>query len=660
MAERNVSDGLGAHSSDFEDTVEKERHARAMTQDLQRLCEDRKRKYEDLEQRHSALEDHEAKSNEHHKTVVSALEKEAQVLNEKTKALQNELATETAKRKAEASNASLSQAECRRLREEKVTLTDELAELRSSRDVEASNASIATAECRRLGEEKAVLENRLAVLTASRDAEASKAILAQDECRRSQEQNLSLQEELTALRANRDVEARNAALAQDGWQKVREENTALRVEIATMRASQNAAAALPTTQRRPEAPEEHTPAQRITEEPEMVAVSLPMKALKGKDSNGNLVCLEIANLGDRLQRELSQLVPEWQAIAKKKWKRKSWDEMTKAIMAAPNQCAPDKVDNTGACLWTLDDRQLFACRKSANNGRYCLRPHNKTLLLLPLPPAARASEDPTQPGYYRLRRTAKINLNSHWQTQKQAPRHLHLIQTPFSFHTDTFPSTHKHINLHSITLATMASAMTDRISNPDDPLTQAKVTQWKLDTRALTLAKVKAHLSRIDLRGGNNKTVINGREAADDMSGRDAQIDEIVEATIADEQKLDKLVVQLKKFVASTEVARDGFYELLGVVTKVLGIIKTQADNEDLITAKLTATEHLMTQAQARGVLGSVPSALERARNDCSYMSTDMARVLPRGETTLWLDAQAMTINNMPMPSEEEEGSESE
>lgn len=52
----------------------------------------------------------------------------------------------------------------------------------------------------------------------------------------------------------------------------------------------------------------------------------------------------------------------------------------------------------------------------------------------------------------------------------------------------------------------MASAMTDRISNPDDPLTQAKVTQWKLDTRALTLAKVKAHLSRIDLRGGNNKT----------------------------------------------------------------------------------------------------------------------------------------------------------
>ncbi|KAI7185218.1 hypothetical protein KC363_g7255 [Hortaea werneckii] len=323
MAEPNVSDGLGVHSSDFDDTAAKEREADKILDEHRRLGKLRKRKFEELEQ-----------------TIADTGNK-----------------------------------------------------------------------CRMIQGEKTALQNELSVLTASRDAEASSASLAQAECQRIREEKAALQAELATLRASRDAEATSAALAQDGWRMVREENAGLRAEIATMRASRNPSATSPTTQGRPEAPEEHTPPQRVMEEPEMATVSLPIQALKGKDSSGTLVCLEIADLGALLQRDLSRLVPEWQTIAKRKWKRKTWDEMTKAILAAPNQCALDKVDNTGACLWTHDDRQLFACRKSANNGRYCLRPHNKSLLLLPLPPAARESDDPTQPGYYRIETPGTLYTN---------------------------------------------------------------------------------------------------------------------------------------------------------------------------------------------------------------------------------------------------------
>ncbi|KAI7262215.1 hypothetical protein KC343_g3876 [Hortaea werneckii] len=73
---------------------------------------------------------------------------------------------------------------------------------------------------------------------------------------------------------------------------------------------------------------------------------------------------------------------------------------------------------------------------------------------------------------------------------------------------------------------------------------------------------MKEQLSRVDRVEGSNKTVIKGREAADDMSCRGAQVDDLVRNITPDELKINKLVKELKKSVKDTEVARDGYYEL--------------------------------------------------------------------------------------------------
>ncbi|KAI7286324.1 hypothetical protein KC345_g1252 [Hortaea werneckii] len=110
---------------------------------------------------------------------------------------------------------------------------------------------------------------------------------------------------------------------------------------------------------------------------------------------------------------------------------------------------------------------------------------------------------------------------------------------------------------------------------------EASVKQWKQDIHALTHAKVKARLSRVDSVKGSNKKVIKIREAADDMSSRDAQGDDNVKVTVPDELKINKLVAQVKKFVKGTVFARDGYYELLRAIINPLRILTKQCTTSD-------------------------------------------------------------------------------
>ncbi|KAI7475469.1 hypothetical protein KC351_g10051 [Hortaea werneckii] len=102
----------------------------------------------------------------------------------------------------------------------------------------------------------------------------------------------------------------------------------------------------------------------------------------------------------------------------------------------------------------------------------------------------------------------------------------------------------------------MASPTTDRILLSGDPQAEASVKLPLLDTHALTHAKVSAQLLHVDGVKCSNKTVIKSREAADDMSSRGAQVDDIVKSTVPDELKTNKLAAEVSKFVKGTEVAR--------------------------------------------------------------------------------------------------------
>ncbi|KAI7154366.1 hypothetical protein KC349_g7722 [Hortaea werneckii] len=185
-----------------------------------------------------------------------------------------------------------------------------------------------------------------------------------------------------------------------------------------------------------------------------------------------------------------------------------------------------------------------------------------------------------------------------------------------------------------------STTTTDRISPPGDPLTQAKVMQWKLDTRLLAIAKVKKRLSRAGLEDSSYETrVIHGKDMPDELN-----INKLVEK------------IQDAKFKDDVEDPKSA---LLEVLKDILRIVSKQNKDEDKINKKLIATERFMAQAQARGEVDQVPRALSRARHGRSFTQSSLSPFFPGRDTLIWLDKEAMTINSMPMP-EEEEAAESE
>ncbi|KAI7154365.1 hypothetical protein KC349_g7723 [Hortaea werneckii] len=196
----------------------------------------------------------------------------------------------------------------------------------------------------------------------------------------------------------------------------------------------------------------------------------------------------------------------------------------------------------------------------------------------------------------------------------------------------------------------MATTTTNYIPAPTDPLTWAKVQQWKLESRGLLLAKVMQLLTTVDGEKGDDMKVLEGRSTAYHMTRPNSRIDDIVKSNMSDERKVTKLVDELQTTIGKVGDIKAGFFKVTATVENAMRILSKQSEDEDKISKKLVATERLLAQAQARGELDDLERAFERGRRP--FYKSDFGPFFPRRDLAIKYDKEVKTIKRMPTVEE--------
>ncbi|KAK5163428.1 uncharacterized protein LTR77_010610 [Saxophila tyrrhenica] len=111
----------------------------------------------------------------------------------------------------------------------------------------------------------------------------------------------------------------------------------------------------------------------------------------------------VENLQSELMGELVAMEREWEKAANKsKSSLRGGDWLQKALQSTAAACMHNRVNRQGRSYWTCTEPEQYACQHCTSGKRCCLKVVNGGLVLLPLHPEVRETDDASAAGFYRV------------------------------------------------------------------------------------------------------------------------------------------------------------------------------------------------------------------------------------------------------------------